>query len=478
MKKETLVRPLILFLLPLLAIALAVQAQEPPNPDGLTIVGPGQRYTETIPVIDIHAHGYQPITLPTGGPVNNSQITIQTSPLTWGGGSDPNNPYAVIRKIGPTFMQPGSTARYEITLNNYESVTHTYQLIDTLPLGLSYVSDSANDLAYDVSDRTLRWQGELAPGNLDYVIEEHSPSLPYLDLAAFGAANLCDEFIANGESCDDVTVTFNLGVNGYTTNLYGEVLSQLTVSANGLILAPETAVSSPHNHNQWLPDTATPGFVLAGLWRDTDMGDAETQNGRFHAAIISGLVEGHDIFYAQWHDAPQANNPDLTARHAIALLLNGDASTSSAQASTGSAQVSTSSVQNMAGQVFFIYDNISDPAQLVAQGYTIGVADKLSARGVTYAYAPCCGDAQPPQGFPPATGTTLQLRPVMFGADSAYSHTFSYEAVVNAPVPETVANTAVVTSSSLDPALAYAWSTHYLYVRQQLFLPLAIGGGE
>lgn len=132
----------------------------------------------------------------------------------------------------------------------------------------------------------------------------------------------------------------------------------------------------------------------------------------------------------------------------------------------------------MAGQVFFIYDNISDPTQLVAQGYTIGVADKLGVRGVTYAYAPCCGQAQLPQGYPPTSGTTLHLRPVLFGADNAYSRIFSYEAVVNAPVPETIANTAVVTSSSPDPALATAWSTHYLYVRRQLFLPLATGGGE
>jgi hypothetical protein len=137
----------------------------------------------------------------------------------------------------------------------------------------------------------------------------------------------------------------------------------------------------------------------------------QAQNGRFHAAIISGLIEGHDVFYAQWHDVPHTNNPDLTARHAIALLLNGDASTSSAQVSAGSAQA-------LAGHVFFIYDNISDPAQLVAQGYTIGIADKLGSRGVTYAYAPCCGDARPPQGYPPAAGTTLHLRPFLFGADN------------------------------------------------------------
>jgi len=277
--------------------------------------------------------------------------------------------------------------------------------------------------------------------------------LPYLDLTDFGAINLCDDFIASGEDCDDVTVTFNLGVNGYTTNLYGEVLSQLTVSSNGLILGDgltgvSLAISDPYGHNQWLPDTIAPGFALAGLWRDADM----TTSGRWHAAIISGLVQGHDVFYAQWHDAPHANDPDLTARHAIAVLLNGDGS--------------------MAGHAFFIYDNISDPAQTVAQGYTIGIEDKLGVRGVTHAYAPCCGDPQPPQGYPPRT--TLHLRPVLFGTANDYRRTFSYEAIVNGQVPETITNTAVAASSSGNPALAHVWSTHYLYVRRPIYIPLLL----
>ena len=490
MKKQTLIRNLLLFLL-LLTAALAVQAQEQPDSDSVIIVGPGQHYTETIPVIDLQAIGHRPLSLPTDTTINHLQFTVNHS-SNRGGGSNPNNPYGVIRKTGPTFLSPGGTAQYGITLNNFESITRTYQLTETLPAGLTYLPDSdastgsaqANELVYDANSRTLSWQGELAPGNLDYIIEEQSPALPYLDLAAFGAINLCDDFIANGEACDDVSVTFNLGVNGYTTNLYGEVLSRLTVSSNGLILASETAVSSPYAHNQFLPDAATPGFVLAGLWRDTDMGDAEMQNGRFHAAIISGLIEGHAVFYAQWHDVPQSGDSDpsmppktsLTARHAIALLLNSDAATSSAQAAAGSAQQMTQ--QPEAAHAFFIYDNISDPAQLVAEGYTIGIADKLGSRGATYAYAPCCGDGVSPQGFPPAAGTTLHVRPFLFGANNDYQKTFSYAALVIAPVPQTVVSTAVVTSSSPDPAFATAWFTHYLYVRWQQFLPLAIGGGE
>lgn len=467
MKKQTLIRILFPLLLPVLSIVFLVGAQENTVPDGLITTGPGQRYTETIPVIDIRDYGYQLAQLPTdkqSAILQQAQDRFRTPQpaISQGGGSDPNNSYAVIHKTGPTYLQPGAIARYQITLANYESVTHTYQLTDTLPPQLAYIPDSAtstgsvqaDSLTYDPATRTLTWQGELSPGHLDTVIEENSFTLPYLDLADFGAVNLCDDFISNGEDCNDVTVTFNLGVNGYTTNLYGETLTQLVISSNGIALAGDVPNNQPQSgHNQWLPDASPPGHLLAGLWRDVDM----TNSGRWHAAIISGLIAGHDVFYAQWHDAPHANDPDLTARHAIAIVLNSNGSLVE---------------QPLVSHVFFIYDNISDPAQMVAQGYTVGIEDKFGVRGVTYAYAPCCEDSQPSQGYPPTAGTTLHLRPVLFGADNDYSRTFSYEAIVNAQVPETVVNTAVATSSSENPALAHVWSTHYLYVRRQTYIPL------
>jgi hypothetical protein len=75
-------------------------------------------------------------------------------------------------------------------------------------------------------------------------------------------------------------------------------------------------------------------------------------------------------------------------------------------------------------------------------------------------------------------GTTLHLRPVLFGAANDYHRTLSYEAIVNGQVPATITNTAVAASSSGDPALAHVWSTHYLYVRLQTYLPLAAMSAE
>ncbi|MCP4287923.1 MAG: hypothetical protein GY792_26390 [Gammaproteobacteria bacterium] len=136
------------------------------------------------------------------------------------------------------------------------------------------------------------------------------------------------------------------------------------------------------------------------------------------------------------------------------------------------------STQELSGHIFFIYDNISDPTQMIEQGYTIGIEDKLGVRGITFAYAPCCDDPQLPQGYPPTAGTTLHLRPFLFNAASNYSRAFSYAASVNGQVPETIVNTAVASSSSANPALADVWATHYLYLRQQLYLPFVVGSGE
>lgn len=426
---------LTLLFLPALLVLRPPATQGQTETPRLSLTGAGRGYSENLAVIDLRHFGYRPVPLTVSG--FSGQSTAVPA----------DNTYAVIRQTGPAFGAPGSIVRYQITVANYESVTRTYRLTNRLPPELSYVPDSAAGLAYNASTRTLTWQGEIAPGQLEYVIEESQLAIPYLNLADFGVPDLCAPFRDDAQACDDVTVTFNLGVNGYSATLYGRQLRQLTLSSNGLVTGAETVVSG---QPQWLPDAAPPNFLLAGLWRDVDM----TASGSWRAAILSGLIEDYDIFYAQWHDAPSAADPDLTARHAIVIPLN-----------NGGA---------LDGHVFYIYDNISHPAQTIAQGYVIGLEDMTGLRGVTYAYAPCCGNSASAQGSPPPPDTTLHLRPVLFGAAGDYSRTFSYAVRVDGRVPETIANTAVIRSSSPDPDLAYAWATHYLAVRWQTFLPLAL----
>lgn len=437
-----------------LVLSFSAPAQGQHRPEGSS--PNNHRYYETIPVY----HVEKPV-------LTLSEQYVQSGTAVSQASGSPTNPYASLYLDAPTFMQPGSIATYEITLANFESITHTYTLTNALPPHLQYIPGTASDgLTYDPATRTFTWQGELEPAQLEYVITDNTASLPYLDLADFGAANLCDDFIAAGGGCDDVMVTFNLGINNYRANLYGEEMAEVTITSNGLALVSNAPSNSPTNpNNQWLPDSTPPGHLLAGLWRDGDLGGGDTADGgadttnggRWHAAIISGWIDGHDVFYAQWHNAPHKQDPDLTVRHAIAIILNGDSS--------------------HVGHAYYIYDNVSNPAQAINLGYTIGLEDKLGTRGVTWAYAPCCGDPNPPQGVPPTPGTTLHLQPVLLGAGNNYTRTFTYQVKVAGVVPEMIANTVYAASDSSDPALSYMWDTHYLFARLQYYLPLITWSG-
>jgi hypothetical protein len=417
------------------------------------VSNPNHRYTTQIPTFDVRDFGYQPVTIPINENIHHSPFTLRQAQGRLIHNSLFNPLHPIIQKTGPAIISPGAVARYAITISNFESITRTYRLTDTLPSQLAYVPNLSGDLTYDAASHALTWKGEIGPGKLDMVIEPSKTPLPYLDLAEFGVPDLCDALIRDSGTCDDATVTFNLGANGYRYTLYGDTLSQIVLSVNGFAAGNN---SNGTQHPQWLPNPNTPNYLLAGLWRDVDMSDGDGGvNGRFHAAILSGLVEGYDIFYAQWHDVPHALDPDQTVRFAIAVVLDEDDSNGSSL--------------GLNGHTFFIYDNIADPASTIATGYTIGVEDRLGERGTTYAYA---GADHLPQGTPPEAGTTLHLYPALFG--TAYTRTFTYDAVVNAQVPEIIVNTAVLTSSSPDPFQSSAWSTHYLHVRHQQFIPFWI----
>lgn len=348
-----------------------------------------------------------------------------------------------VSKTAVSSAAPGDEVGYTVTLRNSGSVTETVTLTDVLPPQVELVeADSA--LTYNPADRTLHWTGEIPPGRLDYSLTSLPDGLPYLDLGGYGLPNLCDPFIAAGGDCDDTAVTFNLGAEGYSVNLYGRHYEQLRVSANGLLFLDESPDGSPH----WLPAPAAPGLRLAALWQDLDL----TRGGRWYAAILSGYLAGRDVFYVQWHDAPHAANPDLASRFAIALTVDQQGR----EPAAGS------------GEIFYLYDHITQPDALLAAGYAVGLQDSAGQRGFTYAYA---GAGAPPRGAPPASGTTLRWQPHFYGTD--YSRSFTYRVRVTGGIPETAVNTATTTWNDGRTE----WATHYLAIRHQTYLPLLFVGG-
>ena len=381
------------------------------------------------------------------------------APATADDASDPANPYAFMRKDGPSVAETGDVVTYRIHLSNYEAVTRTVQVTESLPVHIEVVPESlADGLSYNAVTRQLSWQGEVPPAHLVYQRLPDGLQLPYIDLAAYGVPNLCLTL----PDCDETAVTFNLGINNRHFSYFGSLLSEITVSPNGILTVGPLADA---RHNKWLPDTSVQTAVLAGLWRDVDMrlvvppegeGDPVTLGGRWHAALLTGLLPGHEVFYVQWHNAAAASDLDNTTRHALALALGNG---------------------SYAGHIFTIYDNIAHPEKVLADGYTIGLSDPTGSRGATVAFADCCG-TRPPQGYPPATGTTWHLAPVLLHPENAQT-TLSYRAVVTAAVPETVTTTAIAHTDSPNPDTQMVWATHTLFVRELTYLPLIqLGDGS
>ncbi len=126
MKKQTsfTTLPFLLFLfLPMLSIALMVQAQEDVTAEPFILTGNGTMYTQAIPVIDLRKWGQKGMPMPAGSFTSEDERAVATQQ---GGGSDPTNSYAVIRKSGSAYASPETAVRYEITLANYDSITHSY----------------------------------------------------------------------------------------------------------------------------------------------------------------------------------------------------------------------------------------------------------------------------------------------------------------------------------------------------------------
>jgi hypothetical protein len=196
---------------------------------------------------------------------------------------------------------------------------------------------------------------------------------------------------------------------------------------------------------------------MAGLWRDVHPG-AQGQ-GEFYGIILVGLLANPAdiVFYGNWHDVGQYDDPTITTRHSIAIVLDGQS--------------------EPAGRLYYIYDDIT--GDLTENGFTVGVENKMGDMGETWAYYPCDGASclpGDPQGSPPAEGTTLRLDP--FYASDNYIKTFTYQVLVTAPEGVLLTNGVEVTSSSADPDVAAMWASADVTVLvpppNEVFLPLVV----
>lgn len=343
----------------------------------------------------------------------------------------------VVQKSGPPYAAPDQIVTYQINLGNPEGAARTLSLTDTLPTGLEFVPGSATGgLSYSAPSRQLTWSGSLPPAEAGYEVTAVFP-IDYVNLgsAPYNLDSLCESVT----DCDEALVTIDLAAAGESVTLFGESVTSVRVSSNGLLLGPDglagpACLACP----QPLPSAAPPNQLIAGLWRDVDMNGGQ---GDWYAAVVSGLLPNSvdKVLYVNWHNAAQFGNPFLTASHAIALVLDGQS--------------------EPAGRVYLIYDEISDPDALTAAGYAVGAEDKDGSSGVMAAYAPCREAAcltGSPVGAPPPNGSTLRLEPALVVGGNG--RLFTYQARITAPADTLLTNSVTVTGGAASQqAAADTW---------------------
>ena len=357
---------------------------------------------------------------------------------------------AALRKTAPPVAQPGQIVTYQIALDNLDGITHAFSLTDTLPAGVSYVPGSATGgLVYDAAARQLAWSGDLGPGASGYEIAAVSTPA-YVNLGGVGGTDLCGSATLQGD-CDEGAVIYDLAAaNSASYTFYGESLTQIIASSNGLLYGPDgqtgpACLACP----QRLPEPTEPNQVMAGLWRDVDM---RNSHGQWYAAVITGLLDNPSdkVFYVNWHDAGQFGAPLATSRNAIAVVLDGQS--------------------EPAGRLYYIYGDIRETAVLEREGFSIGVENKTGLEGLTYAFAPCLSGACVPAsatGELPADGTVLRLDPAIVGGSSA--KIFTYQVQITAAAGTLLTNIAEATSDGPTP---YLTALADLPVTYRQYLPL------
>lgn len=354
----------------------------------------------------------------------------------------------VLQKTAVSHAKPGDIVTYQISLNNLDSLSHTFALTDTLPANVAYVPGSATSgLIYDAAKHRLTWRGDVGPGEQGYRAE-WIPNIDYVNLgqASDPPPDLCPAVGA----CDEVTAVFDLAGDGYSVPFYDKTITQLNVSSNGLIYTEAAPPSACLACPQHLPSLTQPNGLIAGFWRDVDMSNGD---GHFYADMLVGLLDNPSdvVFYANWQDVAQFGNPFQLSAHAVAIVPEGQS--------------------EPAGRIYFLYDYIAGHAAMWESGFSIGVESGDGARGHTISFAPCpdafCQHA-PRTGELPVFDATLRLDPGIVPGPNG--KTFSYQVRILAEPGEIVGNSVTATRVESNWVEAAVADTKIGYFN---FLPIA-----
>ena len=195
------------------------------------------------------------------------------------------------------------TLHYSIVVTNATPITQTFQVTDTLPAGLSYITNTATDgLVYSSAINSLiTTTREMNAFYGDVVTTSGAP--PYTEIVTdTHAANICQTYFTN---CDDNAITLALPL---TYGYFGVNYSTITLDSNGFVMAgsPQPHDLDTDAQNQLLPSPSKPNGVIAPFWTELDLhgkdGDV-SGGGDWLYATVHDVGTDADYLVVEWHNA-------------------------------------------------------------------------------------------------------------------------------------------------------------------------------
>lgn len=208
-----------------------------------------------------------------------------------------------------SYALPGDTVEYTITIqpNNWDQDI-TYNLVDIIPDGLTYVPGSAQaDIGtVTVVGDILTWTGMLEVPNTTYDIVTNATEATCE--TPFSHGGYQDAETAHGfgtlAGLEGDTISWTFTSLGAGTDFYGQPIpNKPTFTDDGFVEFLTGVTGSTPWTNQSLPDPTAPNALAAPYWRDMEIVyDAATNKG------VTGVSYGV-LWLTEFDDIQEYNNP-------------------------------------------------------------------------------------------------------------------------------------------------------------------------
>ncbi len=257
------------------------------------------------------------------------------------------------------FVMPGDIVTYTISLlpdPSRQGTKPTYDLVNRLPAGMSYVTGSATISPTVVDGQTLTWSAlELAKPHYTMVTNKEDKNCK---ISYSGYVHLAEIGISPSPSISGNNVSFNLNeVHGSNLpfNFYGvDYPKGLYFTDNGLASLDEPTVDSSVNRD--IPNADLPNNLMAPFWRDLEIVyDKENQRGVYLEEVF------WDNLILEYRGVQVVGHPEQTFDFEILMYRQ---------------------PFDYFPQIIFAYDNITG----TAISATIGLENSDGSQGVKYAY--------------------------------------------------------------------------------------------